>query len=484
MAKKPTSTFLPRESAGSDPMPSPIFHEPVFSEHTIATDPIGFVEDHTSDDPLYKELGDALQHDVVSFSRSRLKDDDIWSLEEVYGPRGGDVVKRVKDSGQTVFHAVGDTGAISKSVFADELDVAEQMARDCRGGDDKDRPSFFFHFGDVVYNFGEPDFYYDQFYQAYRNYPGPIIAIPGNHDSFRADVAPEGRDMPDPLPIFMRNFCAQLPQITPEAKSLHRTAMTAPGVYFSLDAPRVRIVSLFSNALEDPGVISSESGFWPAVPDYQLDFLTAQLNRVKSEQESGAFNGCLLLAVHHPPFSFKTKGTKKSPVQHGDHTSNTYALSEIDEICTKVGLYPHAILSGHAHNTQFYIRTMDFGGGKIEVPFIVCGSGGHHVNLLTKDLASRPQQDSDVSYMDEADSSKGLRLLGYDDRNFGYLRVTVGDDRLDIDFVCVPRPLKSQSRGRGKGGNGKGGDSVKTPSSPAVTLSTSVDLKTHTIVKS
>ncbi|MBV9655126.1 MAG: hypothetical protein JOZ42_11250 [Acetobacteraceae bacterium] len=48
--------------------------------------------------------------------------------------------------------------------------------------------------------------------------------------------------------------------------------MTLPGVYFAVDAPFVRIIALFSNALEDPGVISSENGNWPGVPDYQLGF--------------------------------------------------------------------------------------------------------------------------------------------------------------------------------------------------------------------
>ena len=43
-------------------------------------------------------------------------------------------------------------------------------------------PSFFYHLGDVVYNFGEAAYYYDQFYEPYRNYPAPILGIPGNHD--------------------------------------------------------------------------------------------------------------------------------------------------------------------------------------------------------------------------------------------------------------------------------------------------------------
>jgi hypothetical protein len=59
------------------------------------------------------------------------------------------------------------------------------------------------------------------------------------------------------------------------ATSLHRTAMIQPGVYFTLDAPFVRLIALFSNSLEDPGVISSEQGKWTAVPDFQLEYLAA-----------------------------------------------------------------------------------------------------------------------------------------------------------------------------------------------------------------
>ena len=70
-------------------------------------------------------------------------------------------------------------------------------------------------------------------------------------------AAPAGSE---PLTIFGRNFCSANPVITPEAASLHRTAMIQPGVYFTLDAPFVRVIALFSNSLEDPGVISSEQG--------------------------------------------------------------------------------------------------------------------------------------------------------------------------------------------------------------------------------
>src|SRR5262249_54400680 len=59
----------------------------------------------------------------------------------------------------------------------------------------------------------------------FRAYPAPIFAIPGNHDSF---VVPGTPDDQKPLITFQRNFCAEQPVITPEAGSLHRTAMTQP----------------------------------------------------------------------------------------------------------------------------------------------------------------------------------------------------------------------------------------------------------------
>jgi hypothetical protein len=38
----------------------------------------------------------------------------------------------------------------------------------------------------------------------------------------------------------------------------------------------------------------------------------------------------------------------------------------------------------HAHNYQRYTRIMKFGKSEIDVPFIVCGDGGHNVNPLVR----------------------------------------------------------------------------------------------------
>ncbi len=240
--------------------------QPVFNESNILPDPTRFKTPHPSDTAQFKALGDLLTKDVVSFDQSRNGPGDVYTLEEVYGPHGPEMMQRIKSAGKIVFHATGDTGASNEGKLGNEVRVADQMTNDCRNADPQNRPSFFYHLGDVVYNFGEAQFYFDQFYDPYRNYPAPILAIPGNHDSF---IIPNRPGMETPLTVFARNFCATQRVITAEAASLHRTAMMQPGVYFALDAPFVRVIGLFSNALEDPGVISSEHGKWPGVPDVQ-----------------------------------------------------------------------------------------------------------------------------------------------------------------------------------------------------------------------
>src|SRR4029077_1551294 len=271
--------------------------QPIFNEGSVSPDPTRFRTAHPSDSQLYKEIQKLLTKDVVSFRPSRLLPDGMVALRDVWGPHGPEIIKNIQSAGKIVFHAAGDTGASNEGKYANEVRVCDQLSSDCRTADDANRPVFLFQLGDVVYDFGESQYYYDQFYDAFRNYPAPIFAIPGNHDSF---VVPGTVDDETPLAIFQRNFCAKQPVITNEARSLHRTAMTQPGVYFALDAPFVRIIGLFSNALEDPGVISNEDGKWPAVGNDQLDFLSAQLKRVKTEN----YKGAVLLAVHHPPYTY------------------------------------------------------------------------------------------------------------------------------------------------------------------------------------
>src|SRR6202011_3838141 len=410
----------------------PVFHEPTFGEDGAPSDPTAFSIPHPSDSAIYKQIGDLSKKDVVAVPKSRIADDQMFGLAEAYRSLGPQVVKKITGAGSIVFHALGDSGASNAGKYANELRVADQVTLDTASAAEKSRAAFLFHLGDVVYNFGEAQYYYDQFYDPFRNYPAPIFAIPGNHDSFIVPGTAAGHT---PLDTFQRNFCAKDHVITPEAGSLHRTAMTQPGVYFTLDAPFVRIIGLFSNALEDPGVISNLDKKWSAVSNIQTDFLKAQLQRIKQEKYPGA----VLLAVHHPPFSYSPP--KKTGGAGGNHGCSTVMLEQIDTICHEVGVYPHAFLSAHAHNYQRYTRIMNFGGKEIDVPFVVCGDGGHNVNPLVRaqrgSPAVEPRAGDDVKYLEGKDKVakvNHLILAKYDDHNYGYLRVYVDKDYLKIGF--------------------------------------------------
>lgn len=130
-------------------------------------------------------------------------------------------------------------------------------------------------------------------------------------------------------------------------------------------------------------------------------------------------------------------------------------LRDIDTICKNRGVYPHAFLSGHAHNYQRFTRQVQFGNQTYDVPFIICGDGGHNVNRMVKAAKGQPAQEpnygTDVSYLDTKAAkapltSKGLILKHYDDSNYGYLRITVDKQKLQIGFNQVGRVSIPQSR--------------------------------------
>jgi hypothetical protein len=276
----------------------------------------------------------------------------------------GEVVSAIKAAKKISFHSVGDTGAAKVSrtqtaatALEHQAAVADAMVADLER-EGLVGPAFFFHLGDVIYNFGEGQYYYDQFYEPYREYDRPIFAIPGNHDGMVFGQGSTAPQVPT-LDAFLTNFCAATPGPSPDGGGLIRSVMMQPGVYFTLDAPFVSIIGLYSNVLEGPGVISSQSGHFPLVND-QLDFLVSELQRLKPMRESG--DRAVLVAIHHPPLSADTK-----------HGGSTGPLQDIDAACKKAGLWPDAVLSGHAHLYQRFTRTHSNGS---QAPYIVCGSGG------------------------------------------------------------------------------------------------------------
>jgi hypothetical protein len=290
-------------------------------------------------------------------------------LSTILGPNLLDPIIAAK---AITFHAVGDSGASSTSLIGSEASVADAMAVEVQNGGDS-APAFLFHLGDVVYNFGEGQYYYDQFYEPFRTYDRPIFAIPGNHDG-----AVYGPDVDVPvaptLQAYLRNFCATAPGPSPDAPGIARTTMTQPGVYFTLDAPFVSIIGLYSNVLEQPGVISSQNGHF-ALPDDQLTFLASELARLKPARE--ALERAIILTVHHPPVSFDAT-----------HGSSPVMANEIDAVCTAAGIWPDAVISGHAHLYQRFSRSV---GGR-SIPYLVAGSGGHLLHRPRTGVPQAPAQ--------------------------------------------------------------------------------------------
>ena len=98
----------------------------------------------------------------------------VMSLSDVIGPSA---VQEIQSAGKIVFHSAGDTGGIKEP--SHQFAVADAMAADI--GTEKyadGRPAFLYHLGDVIYYFGQERYYYDQFYDPYRDYAGPSSRYP------------------------------------------------------------------------------------------------------------------------------------------------------------------------------------------------------------------------------------------------------------------------------------------------------------------
>jgi hypothetical protein len=365
--------------------------QPVFAQPKPSPDPTGFKNPVTD-----QKLKEILKLEPVPQPRGGAVE-PVLTLAQVYGSAGAAKVAAIEQVGQIVFHSVGDTGSVIGPVT--QSLVADKMVTDFNEANLADVPSFLFHLGDVVYYFGESTYYYDQFFAPYRDYPAPILAIAGNHDGivYPKDPAPT-------LDAFLKNFCTATPVQSPDAGNLDRTTMIQPGVYFTLDAPFVRVLGLYSNVLEDPGVISGENGQNTVLDGRQIAFLTAALKRVTSDK----FTGAVIIAVHHPPFT----GGK-------EHGGSPLMLADIDSACTAAGVWPHAVFSGHAHNYQRYTRTVN----TMQIPFLVAGCGGHS-----------PLSPMRATYRTPYVIDNTLTLESYDTMDYGYLRVIVNATTMRIEF--------------------------------------------------
>ena len=342
----------------------------------------------------------------MPFQAPRGGAEPVLTLGDVFGGNKSAIDTITNTNKQIVFHATGDCGSTRGPKTQNQ--VTDKMVADFDEAHPMEVPQFALLLGDIVYSFGEPEYYYDQFYEPYRNYHAPILAAAGNHDGMISPLAHATS-----LAAYMRNFCADPAKgftVTPEAGGLSRTAQIQPGVFFTFDAPFVRILVFYSNTLEDPGVIADKN-----IGHAQIDFVSAALQRAKQEN----YRGALLFAHHHPPYAIG-----------GQHSSSTEMRQQMDAVCEKVGIWPHAVLAGHAHSYQRFMRHRPDG---TEIPYIVCGNGGHNVQKLSAGPGGGALR-TPQTLVSKQSGDDPVTFENYDDTNYGYLRLVVDANQLRIEY--------------------------------------------------
>jgi hypothetical protein len=297
--------------------------------------------------------------------------------------------RAIEQAGQIAFHMVGDTGGINGR--GAQINVADQMTRQIHAAELPEQPSFFFHLGDIVYYRGEEAHYHDLFYHPYQNYPAPIFGIPGNHDGEVTD-APHST-----LEPYMRHFCADTPTHAASAGHSDRPTMTQPNCYFTLLAPFVTIIGLYSN-------VTGELDNTDAGETTQRDWLVEEMRAAPADR-------ALLIAVHHPPYSI------------GMHGPTPRVAEAIDHAIKQTGRFPDAVFSGHEHNYQRFTREWE----ERRMPFVVAGAGGHAGYVL-------PPVNRRLS------PPRWIHLKYVEDDHPGFLRITVSRERLVGRYYTVPEP--------------------------------------------
>jgi acid phosphatase type 7 len=303
------------------------------------------------------------------------------------------------------FHMIGDTGGIQNP--APQQLVANGLEHDAAAAGPFGTPAFFYHLGDVVYFDGEAREYFPQFYQPYEHYPNPILAIPGNHDGDRYDNGKLVNPEPS-LAAFVRNFCQARPGFhSPDAREAPRTAMIQPNVYWTLLTPFATIVGLYTNVPEG-GAVEPDQRQWFAGE-------LAQADRDKP----------LLVAMHHPIHSLDTH-----------HSGSKTMAGVLQEAVAASNRRPEMVFAAHVHNYQRFM-VMD-GAAEGVIPFVVAGNGGYH-NLHK--VAQAEGQDLVTPFT--VPNDPGVVLESYVDDRFGFLRLEISAEVIDLRMYTVPRPQEA-----------------------------------------
>ncbi len=311
-------------------------------------------------------------------------------------------VQQITAAGVMTIHTVGDTGDYrgQQQVF-----VADMMTQDAQGLPANQKPAFFYHLGDVIYFAGDIIRYPDNFYLTYKDYPGFIVAIPGNHDC-QPDDPTDGPGDPNKTPLdgWVQNFMASDPsqQGSPTVGTA-RTPLDLPNVYWTFTTPFATIIGLFSNVGEDEAEIHPDQVAW-----------------FQGELKAANPNLALIVTIHHPPFS-------------GDqeHSGSSVADQVLMDAFQATGRYPNLVLSGHVHNYQRFTNVIQGPKGPLQIPYVVAGAGGYTKLGPMQTVNGAPPKVPMAL-------GSGLTLVQYDASDFGFLRLAVSKTQIVGTYMSAP----------------------------------------------
>ncbi|MFI5134740.1 MAG: metallophosphoesterase family protein, partial [Chitinophagales bacterium] len=295
------------------------------------------------------------------------------------------VYSRIIASGKFVFHMVGDTGGINDDAKV-QTSLAELMEKQITSAAAAEKSSLFYHLGDVVYYNGITLDYPQQFDEPYKHYPAKIVAIPGNHDGQISVMKGDKPDHEASLLGFMQNFCDKKQEYS--GYSSYRKTMNQPWLYWTLNAPFITIIGLYSNI--DGSLDDNKDST-------QYDWLVNELKKAPHEK-------CLVITIHHPCFSLDTS--------HGGYP---LILKMLDQAFDESGRTPHAIFSGHVHNYQRFTRKR----GDKQMVYINAGAGGYASNAqVMHKLYHNPKTGKQIN-PPYATANKEVTLQKYQEKNPG-----------------------------------------------------------------
>jgi hypothetical protein len=347
--------------------------------------------------------------------------------------------ERILSSGKMSFAMVGCSG--------DAINGTNTQAVGAALSADKDL-SFLYHLGDMIYTIsgsdtegGKPVKRYsrslwdNQLFGPYAKFPKKIFAIAGNHDGKYKQKIKALRD-------YFRFFCADTMKLPTGSK--RKRKMKQPYIYWSLDTPYAYIVGLYSN-IANGGILDKPSDYtgvhFKRGPQYK--WLVKQLQAVgKTNKKAGAQKKAVLLTVHYPPYSgaanFNVRGDQSKggpaakrnrPAQPNNYDAPYLAVA-LQQAFKDSGQRPDAIFSAHAH---LYQRLNYRFADKTTMPCLVVGCGGHSpleelFQPCDGTLESEPRMPPFPPVkpgMFEFPEGDSAEVEAFDDKNFGYLKVTV-----------------------------------------------------------